>query len=171
MENSTTEPFNTANSNAMLGDVFLIPMTDFVLKYYSDDTRDELQILDLMNNYANFLKQPLKLEMFVPCDEDENILEEPRMIERNIGFDEKDVFWDVDEVENYKKAKEKVLFEGFYLKDNKFITDNFHDVYFKNSFGKFQKHCLMDTNIEYIVYWKLKLSQSALNAIFGKTIA
>ena len=30
--------------------------------------------LAVIYNYANFLNQPLKLEMFVPCDEDGNVL-------------------------------------------------------------------------------------------------
>lgn len=78
-------------------------MTDFVL------TQDSVNIF----RYANFLKTPLQIGHFVPCDEDGNILEEPRMIERRIGFDETDMFWDIGEVECYKKAKERVLFDGF----------------------------------------------------------
>jgi len=47
----------------------LISMTDFVLSKKYTATGHE--------NYANFLKQPLELWMFIPCDEDGNVLEEP----------------------------------------------------------------------------------------------
>ena len=63
----------------------LISMTDYVLEY------------------ANFLKQPLELWMFVPCDEDGSILEEP--IETIGGVEMYSKF--------YKQAKEKVIFKNF----------------------------------------------------------
>lgn len=69
--------------------------------------------------YANFLKQPLKLEMFVPCDEDGNVLEEPEEFKDWIVSDH---YFNASEsvthqCRMYKKAKEKVLFEGFSFKE------------------------------------------------------
>ena len=52
-------------------------------------------------NYANFLKKPLKLGMFVPCDENGNIL------------DPSDVFKSCEKGFLYGKAKERVLFKYF----------------------------------------------------------
>lgn len=69
----------------------LISMTDFVLNKKASHT----QIV----KYAKFLKQPLKLEMFVPCDDNGNVLQDPGLIP---SF----------ELEQYRKAKEKVLFEN-----------------------------------------------------------
>jgi len=113
----------------------LIQMTEFVLQ--QEERLDMLlsehlptlkmaSSYDKVINYAKFLCQPITLGMFIPVDENGNVLEEPRMIERSIGFDEKDVFWDVDEVEIYRKAKEKVLFEGVKIKhrENYFILDD-----------------------------------------------
>jgi hypothetical protein len=55
----------------------LISMTDFVLEQKSNlDFNPSNKWKDCLN-YANFLNQPLKLEMIVPCDEDGNVLEEP----------------------------------------------------------------------------------------------
>lgn len=66
-------------------------------------------------NFDNFLKQPLNLGMFVPCDDNLNILEEPIFHEPNneneIGNYEK-------LIEEYNDAKEKVLFDGFYWEGN-----------------------------------------------------
>ena len=49
----------------------LISMTDFVLEQSKKIMNCELTHLESHHqivDYANFLKQPLKLEMFVPCD-------------------------------------------------------------------------------------------------------
>ena len=62
------------------------------------------------NNFDNFLKQALKLEMFVPCDEDGEILDEPRDYEQRLPNMMTEYN---DEIYRYKQAKEKVLFEGF----------------------------------------------------------
>lgn len=55
-------------------------MVDFVLeesdKIYNKE--DANIFASKVNTYASFLKQPLKLGMFVPCDEDGNVLEEPK---------------------------------------------------------------------------------------------
>ena len=51
----------------------LIPMLEFV-SYIGNRKEHETYEKDLavIYNYANFLNQPLKLEMFVPCDENGN---------------------------------------------------------------------------------------------------
>ena len=117
MKNSTTEPFDTANSNAMLCDGFLIPMTDFIDKFlHTGDLNYQLRVL---NNYKDFLKKHLKLEMFVPCDEDGNILKEPKRWEDYLQYpDSFDGNKEWDELYDYQQAKEKVLFEGFYYQSN-----------------------------------------------------
>jgi len=90
----------------------IISMTDFVIN---------AKRYDKIENYANFLKQPLAVWQFVPCDENGNILEEPVHYETwlklhefegsTIGF---------DEYSKYQQAKERCLFEGFSEKDARF---------------------------------------------------
>lgn len=74
----------------------LISMTDFVL---------ECDTLEKAQNYAKFLKQPLTLGMFVPCDESGEVLIE--------SFSKK-----------YKEAKERVLFKGFKLEYQNQVRNN-----------------------------------------------
>ncbi|WP_407487596.1 hypothetical protein [Elizabethkingia anophelis] len=74
---------------------------------------------EAIKNYNQFLKQPLALWMFVPCDQNGNILSEPQMIEKRLGFDETEIDYNYAEVEVYKKAKERVLFEGFEIEKSK----------------------------------------------------
>ena len=86
----------------------LISMTDFVLQERSRlglDGNTYQCFTEKTTRYANFLKRPLELWMFIPCDEDSNVL------------DEFDYLVDIDKHNDWFKAKEKCLFEGFVLDD------------------------------------------------------
>ena len=58
--------------------------------------------------YAKFLKRPLTLGMFVPCDLDGNIIEQPCDIINTDGCRD-------CACKEYKKSQERVLFKGFEL--------------------------------------------------------
>ena len=170
MKDSTTNTFDTANSNAMLCDGFLIPMTDFVLEQLNEQnsrTKPMREVFNSLEKYAKFLKQPLKLEMFVPCDEDGDILEEPKNYEQRLLNMMTEYN---DEVYRYKQAKENVLFDGFELKEigsicapNKLVI---------GEFDEFEKSVKFYYSMEKLAEYKVfQLSQTALNTIFGKTVA
>ena len=163
MKDSTTNTFDTANSNAMLGDGFLISMTDFVIEYAPKfnpfGTDEQILCLDYIHNYAKFLKQTLKLEMFVPCVDGSPI--EYFELKKTGGK-----FCQVgSKIE--KEAKGKILFEDFEL-----ISETDETWLFKIN-GNFPRIVGKKLTIESLRIFKdkIKLSQSALNAIFGKTIA
>lgn len=101
----------------------LISMIDFVLeqtKLLREDLSDTLAIqygkyLDRIEQYANFLKQPLTLGIFVPCDEKGNILRKPNYyscFEDNSYLTQPDLI-NLENCERYQKAQQNVLFEGF----------------------------------------------------------
>lgn len=70
---------------------------------------------DSTNKYANFLNLNLKTEMFVPCDDEGNVLDEPKpFYEGSNPYEDYEPKYDLKECEIYKKALSKVLFEGFY---------------------------------------------------------
>lgn len=95
----------------------LIGMTDFVLEQMNEVTLDGTGVVCArMGNYANFLKQPLTLDMFVPTDEAGNVLEEPKGEKCCAGITNDcdcrgELLYDLEEVEKYQQAKERVLFE------------------------------------------------------------
>jgi len=97
-------------------------MTDFVivqnlLLANNEITHNECGLRIL--KYANFLKQPLTLGMFVPCDEEGNVLEKliySDQVHIYLNYYEKQDY--VKRCNDYKKAKEKVLFEGFQIISN-----------------------------------------------------
>jgi len=78
----------------------LISMTDFVLEQ-AMSTKTILNRFMEVQNYANFLKQPLELWMFVPCDEDGKIITRKSDTGHNAADRE------------YQQAKERCLFDGF----------------------------------------------------------
>ena len=142
----------------------LISMTAFVLEQnkiletYVNHLRKPL--FERCVNYANFLRQPLKLEMLIPCDEEGDILEKPTNYEQRLP---NMMIEYNDEVYRYKQAKEKVLFEGIeferiggvnFLKINE-DTFAFHD------FDKKFK----DLTIEFLVQYNLQLTEYAIKQI------
>ena len=138
----------------------LISMTDFVIDRFNERNED-YDIL--VYNYANFLKQPLELWMFVPCDKNWNVLKEPEWMHRyNNGASP---FMNVDEIihcQDYKKAKERCLFDGFELKgETEFSWIFKHNVIFPIMISK-------QRNIEYLVTIlkrEIELTQTAIKQI------
>lgn len=92
----------------------LISMTNFVIEQRKRILRkiDYKEKLGLYANiiyaYANFLKQPLELWMFVPClfNGGHNVVMEEPTIYSNDEYD-------TIEVQLYNEAKNKCLFNGF----------------------------------------------------------
>ena len=153
MKNIETKNIQSHSRNTVLCDGFLIPMTDFVNNVGNmENYPSHEKALSWIYNYATFLRQPLKLEMFVPCDEDGNVLEEPQLRPVRNLFDEEDMDYDAQELYDYIKAKEKVLFE--------------HKPQF--DLGIIKHHISQGRNIEYLAnFGSIKLTQNSLNAIFG----
>ena len=98
----------------------LISMTDFVLEQNEKinenfkknilmtqgETLDELNnFIDIITNYANFLKKPLKLGYFIPCDKNDVPLEEPKELNFKNDDDLEDYCF------KYSISKQRVLFE------------------------------------------------------------
>ena len=82
--------------------IYLQSMTDFCLEILDENPPyNEVLMLIKISNYATFLKQPLQLGFFVPCDENGNVL--------NLS----DAFKSCEKGFLYGKAKERVLFKGF----------------------------------------------------------
>ena len=90
----------------------LIPMVDFILEqneiHYT--IQSEEQAFYIIVNYANFLKQPLELWMFVPCDDNGNV------IDVNNRYETENDHLNIELDNSFIQAKERVLFDGFELK-------------------------------------------------------
>ena len=133
-------------------------MTDFILEKVPLMTPTNFRLAIVM--YARFLKQPLKLEMFVPCDEDGNVLEyKPN----------EDMHKDAGSFMAYNSAKEKVLFEGFRFssKDNSVRLDGSNQVWITKYEYRidFRFPNLRVKTIEDLCDYSLELTPTALKQI------
>ncbi len=91
-------------------------MTDFVLEKSKNAPIDDYnevneKFVNSVISYANFLKQPLTLGMFVPCDDDGVVLEIYKWVAP------KDIIW-VEYEKRLKIAQSKVLFNGFQIEQH-----------------------------------------------------
>ena len=113
-------------------------MTDYVLNMINDFPDEWGTRMNRTVKYAHFLTQPLKLEMFVPYNEDGNVLEEPIGYEIfKEGIKEGGtVVWAV-QCKEYQQALKKVLFKGF-----------------KSSDEYLNAHCVSHKNIGQITFLK-----------------
>ena len=137
----------------------LKPMTDFVLELQDNELMSKIGILAI--NYANFLKTPLKLEMFVPCDEKGNVLKKPIYFGRaySSNISEKELIL----CEEYSQAEKILLFEDFEIATNKEGE--------KVVLGDYT--CLKISDLDngtiedLVKYVHIKLTESAVKRIFG----
>ena len=131
-------------------------MTSFVLENAKQPYVEGTKYKDLVN-YAKFLKQPLKLEMFVPCDEEGNVLEEPKRWKDYLQYpDSFDGNKEWDELYDYQQAKEKVLFEGFEI---------FKGTIYMCSVPMLKVKDLYQTTIEDLIYYEPILTENAVKQI------
>ena len=151
----------------------LISMTDFVLeidKEWENPSKpfSENKALMKICNYATFLIQPLQLGMFVPCDENGNVLEEPKRWNDYLQFpDSFDGNKEWGELYDYELAIERILFKGFeyvnFINDGKLLP--YHrliknDEYFNVRF--------LDRNIEDLLTefeYGIELTSTAIKQI------
>ena len=155
----------------------LISMTEFVLSkerapgyyenqidFYDGECKDKADIIA----YARFLKQPLALWMFVPCDEDGNLLEKPK--EDDYSFY---THKNMSVQEEYERAKSRVLFEGFYYQSNysektqtkyEYVRNEFPHVF---NFGQINKNTVESLLTKFKEEFQITLTETAIKQIYG----
>ena len=120
----------------------LIPMVDFILEqneiHYT--IQSEEQAFYIIVNYANFLKQPLELWMFVPCDDNGNV------ININNRYETENNHLNIELDNSFIQAKERVLFV-------------WKDGYDYNTI------CEMFLSIEDIINFQFELTQTAIKKL------
>ncbi|MGE8528489.1 hypothetical protein [Chryseobacterium rhizosphaerae] len=171
-------------------------MTDFVLeqneialsKIITAETKDSISdcidadfnFRKIISNYANFLKQPLTLGMFVPVDKHGVVLQPLQFcctgsvcgcmgMPVNVGSQ--------GEIDEYYEAKERVLFEGFKIPKDEWHKDNdtvYNEkigitIYLKSETISIQQSCGIGygvvKTIEDLCQYGLELTPSAIKSI------
>lgn len=140
----------------------LISMTDFVLFQWNYAGITDEQKLRNCAAYALFLKQPLTLGMFVPCDENGNVLEEPKL-QSELLIVINDF---MDKMKVYNEAKERVLFKEF-----KFIEKwgGFHRIEHFSGNTLMVRYNHPISSVEWLIkkMLEIELTDSAIKQIFG----
>ena len=105
-------------------------MTDFIININEICPKENMEViewwgkkLDVIENYAKFQKQPLKLEMFVPCDEDGNVISKfysEKENTKNLTFSKLS--------NQYQIAETKVLFENIPISQAKWLVNYFSTI-------------------------------------------
>ena len=92
----------------------LISCVYYVLEVVTADRPcDRGAMLDEIGQYANFLKQPSTLGMFIPTDEQGNVLEKPSEKKpKGLGHIQAIAIWE-RQCKSYEEALSRVIFEGF----------------------------------------------------------
>lgn len=138
----------------------LISMTEFVLEEY-ETSINPTKFEEKAFNYANFLNQPLTLGMFVPCDEEGNVLEEYIKTTHENHLDKYSICRHISKTEiKYQQAKDKVLFEGFEICNR---TSNIDCVVCKDDHISLK--LLKGKTVEDLIYLNLKLTPNAIKQL------
>ena len=119
-------------------------------------------VCNILEKYVNFISQKPTLDMFVPCDEEGNVLEEPKGFMNYVDY----TYLDKSIELQYQQAQSKVLFKGWELSTsshNKLENSLFYKSWeFSINFSDFK-------SLEEIVFWiredKMKLAETALKEI------
>lgn len=119
--------------------VYLPMLSEFVNRLRNSEAR--IVKLTLEENwiyqYADFITQPLTKGMFIPCDEDGNVLERPVSFMDDfchIFNDLSHIHEDWEDCKQLQQAKERVLFDNK-LKSQKVFLDDV-DYYLSSRNGK-----------------------------------
>jgi hypothetical protein len=156
----------------------LIGMVDFVLDQEkivdnSGDYRIFKKAFNLCEKYAHFLKQPLELWMFVPCDENGNVLEYVKNPYEEF-CDKENVCRVISKEEiKYQQAKERCLFDGFELKEIVFNSESIKTIClheFLNVFWLDNEKNKWDTSaglstLEDLIKYNLQLTPTAIKQL------
>lgn len=157
----------------------LTSCTDFVLEQVQERNKepeyDSFEFMEKVSRYASFLKKPLTLGMFVPCDLDGNVLEEPKGVKCCGGIMNDcdcrgELQYDPEEVYEYQEAKDRVLFHGFEFVKKKFINSEYDylsngDIYIFSFWeNKWQLNDLFKT-VECLIKFEVVLTESAKKEI------
>ena len=143
-----------------------MPMIDFVIYQYEKILNEEINHLDYAFNtciYARFLKKPLKLGYFIPCDENDVALEEPKhydLWKKHGSFTQYGESI-VSECSKFHEAQQRVLFEWFEY-------DGLYIEYKVNNLNRFFKDELRKGTIEDLLIQiddKIKLTETAKKEI------
>ena len=124
------------------------------------------------NPYSKFLKQTPQIWMFVPCDSEGNVLEEPKKIDDRVYSESRTHSLYELRIKEYQQAKERCYFEGFEVKERncneakfKYIENGLIAVFYYNKkTNSFEENADFKT-LEDLIPYNLTLTATAQKEI------
>jgi hypothetical protein len=150
----------------------LTSMTDFVLRQGLHSTLMMEKGMFNCHKYANFLKRPLELGMFIPCDKEGNVLEDPELtLSQGDGF----TYYQAsdEDFQIYGEAEDRVLFEGNKFRivtsgEGKFLLNEDDTAIIFSLLEECKWETLMFNTIEDLErYFELKIKENHYNKLIG----
>ena len=154
----------------------LISMREFVLERYDKvfygraNGKNAQNYIAQTNNYAKFLSAINALGMFIPCDLDGNVLEEPiHLYSDNPDKENSPMYQNSIAVKIYNEAKSRVLFDDVSVRD---IGSSYMIVFNGSNLFRYSKNRKKLENnepktIECLVKYGLTLTESATKQIIN----
>ena len=153
----------------------LVSMVDYCLSVIQTPNINEFPCFEQeherlckIEHYARFLKQPLKLEMFVPCDDEGEPLEKPDFFSGEYddnGYGDVDKYQYKLDLKEYKKAQEKVLFKGFELLKKPSRHSGLDTYVFNHNIKGKVPVSFLNSNIEDVIYLDLELTENVIKKL------
>jgi len=136
-------------------------MVEYVLDKQRFSEIDSIAVFNI-TNYADFLSKKLELWMFVACDENGNVLEEPQKISDKNWSEEQLSDWAHD-CKEYQTALSKVIFEGFEIENigttTIWLENGKHNICFTDR-GKVNFNGADIKTIEDLIPYNLEIKES-----------
>ncbi|AQX09838.1 hypothetical protein [Elizabethkingia ursingii] len=153
----------------------LIPMTTFVMEIENGTSLQGSKLKKIVA-YAEFLKKPLALWMFVPCDEgniiEYDLIQDKKCYGLNCTCFDKESNCDF---KKWYKAKSRVLFEGFDINGAEIFNKALNISIYLDTYEYVEHHDngygggnLTGINIEAIAnaHLKITLTETAIKSIY-----
>ena len=148
-------------------------LDEIEISCYPEDLESKI-IFPLLKKHNNFLKQHLTLSMFVPCDEEGNVMQKPKV--ENFVFEDHDELvgcpkeYDHESfqlaIHKYQQAKKRVLFKGLCSTHVASTTNNDYHIVHDINGCKLWVTWNNSKTIEYLLNVQgLELTQSAINQL------
>lgn len=160
----------------------LISMADFVLEQSKIEKSEASEMswlwehvyeVERIEKYANFLKHPLNLSMFIRCKLVNGVwfvLEKPKNYSAfEVGMSSQDFRYNVFECVEYKESKDRVLFNEvpFHFPSKNTVLLSFKETIVPYNLQEQSFYCDKLNIIEDLIKYNLELTETAKKQIYG----
>lgn len=149
----------------------LISTTEFVLNQCKirdlDNYYDESdEYFNRCEKYANFISSKLELGMFIACDLEGIVLEEPKNFHAFFaGMSSQDFNFNIADCVNYKHALDKVVFDDFELDYDTIVYNKYFRIWFTEGKAYLNNTYTQLESVEDLISHSLELNSNGIKKL------